>query len=267
MRERCRVESFICLCICSAGATGLYAQENAKTLQEIINEVTQGHVGKEAKAQPSQPPVLTPEGCPDPTTLDLFKYEITFERTEEAPTLKGLSVIHADVWERGSITAFDIREPLRDFATPTRMSYLFDEDGMNGGGSCPAEQNWAECVEKFTYGDGAGSMVRTCVVTIDIRAIPAWKPSPDSPEKRRVAGELRSEIEAKWRGVQQIVIRDFDLRDPQITMYLKMPDGDYFQGCGFHAGREPHCTGWHLFGQAPLSSIRRWIFEKPYRLK
>jgi len=48
---------------------------------------------------------------------------------------------------------------------------------------------------------------------------------------------------------------------------LKMPDGDYFQGCGFHAMREPHCEGWHLFGQVPVSSIRKWIFEKPYRLK
>jgi hypothetical protein len=122
-------------------------------------------------------------------------------------------------------------------------------------------------VEKFTYGKAAGSTVRTCVATIDIRAIPAWKPSPDSPEKQRVAGELRTEIEARWTGVQQIVIRDFDLRDPQITMYLKMPDGDYFQGCGFYARRKPHCEGWHLFGQAPLSSIRRWIFDKPYRLK
>jgi hypothetical protein len=85
--------------------------------------------------------------------------------------------------------------------------------------------------------------------------------------KRRLADELRAEIETKWQGVQEIVIRDFNLKDNQITMYLKMPDGDYFQGCGFRAMREPHCEGWHLFGQVPVSSLRKWVFEKPYRLK
>jgi hypothetical protein len=267
MRMRSAVEGFIYFWACSVGITGACAQDNVKTMQEIINELTKGHLGQDPKPKTSQRPVPTPEACPDPAALDLFKYRLAFERTEETAPLKGLTVIHTDVWERGPVTGFYIREPLPDYLTSVRMAYLSAEDGMSGGGTCPAEQNWAACVEKFTYGKGAGSTVRTCVATIDIRAIPAWKPSPDSPEKRRVAGELRTEIEAEWSGVQQIVIRDFDLRDPEITMYLKMPDGDYFQGCGFHSGREPHCEGWHLFGQAPLSSIRRWIFDKPYRLK
>jgi hypothetical protein len=228
MRTRSTVERFVCFWACCVGITAAYAQDNVKTVQEIINELAKGHLGQDPKPEPSQPPAPTPERCPDPAALDLFKYEIAFERTEEAPTLKGLTVIHTDVWERGSVTAFDIRESPPDYPTPVRMAYLFAEEGMSGGGSCPAEQNWAECVEKFAYGKGAGSTVRTCVATIDLRTIPAWKPSPNSPEKRRVSGELRTEIEARWRGVQQIVIRDFDLRDPEITMYLKMPGGDYF---------------------------------------
>ena len=65
----------------------------------------------------------------------------------------------------------------------------------------------------------------------------------------------------------EIVVRNFNLKDNQITMYLKMPDGDYYQGCDFDAIRKPHCDGWHLFGNAPNSGIRKWIFERPYRLK
>ena len=117
-------------------------------------------------------------------------------------------------------------------------------------------------------------MVRTLVARFEpasLRLTSAaylqWKPSPNSPEKRRVAGELRSEIEANWGRMQRIVVRDFDLRDPELTMYLKSADGTWFQGCGFYSRRQPHCEGWHLFGQAPLSSLRRWVFAKPYRLK
>jgi hypothetical protein len=113
----------------------------------------------------------------------------------------------------------------------------------------------------------AGSPAATCTATIDIRSIPHWVPSADDDQKRRVASELRREIEAKWRGVQEIVIHDFNLKDPQIVMYLKMPDGDYYQGCGFHSGREPHCESWHSFGQAPVSKLRAWIFARPYSLK
>jgi hypothetical protein len=50
-------------------------------------------------------------------------------------------------------------------------------------------------------------------------------------------------------------------------MYLKKPDGAEYHGCGFHAMREPHCAGWHLFGMSPLSAIRKWVFDRPYRLK
>jgi hypothetical protein len=110
-------------------------------------------------------------------------------------------------------------------------------------------------------------VVTTCAANIDTRAIPAWEPSPNDQNKRKIAAELRVEIEAHWRGAQEIVIRDFNLRDNQITMYLKMPDGDYYRGCGFHATQDPHCEGEHGFGMASVAKIREWIFARPYRLK
>jgi hypothetical protein len=94
---------------------------------------------------------------------------------------------------------------------------------------------------------------------VDLRTIPAWKPSPDDQTKRCTAADLRDEIQTKWPGVQEIVIRNFNLKDNQITMYLKMPDGDYYDGCGFSAASKPHCEGWHLFGNTPNASIRKWI--------
>jgi len=208
------------------------------------------------------------ETCPDKTALGFFKHQIAYERTENSDPLRGLPLIHTDVWIRGPITGFYIHEQLREFNNPTlRMTYLFDDDGLQGGGTCPVVKNWRECIEEFAGAEHASDPITTCKTTIDLRAIPLWRPSPEDQKKKQVAVKLRHEIEARFPGAKEIVVRDFNLKDNQITMYVKMPDGDYFQGCGFHATREPHCVSWHLFGQAPLSSIRKWILERPYRLK
>ena len=92
---------------------------------------------------------------------------------------------------------------------------------------------------------------------------PAWRPSPNDQTKRRIANELRREIEAQWHGVQEIVVRDFNLKDGLLKMYLKLPDGDYYESCGFHAMSQPHCDGWAVFGSSPDSGVTRWL--KPYR--
>ncbi len=176
-------------------------------------------------------------------------------------------MIHAHVWERGSLTVFYVDEALRTYPANTRLAYFVGAEGAQGYASCPADQGWQKCAGESAGLEAVNNVVRTCITAVDLRAIPAWEPSPNDQTKREVAEQLRREIDAKWQGVQEIVIRDFNLKDRQITMYLKLPGGDYYQGCGFHAMREPHCESWHLFGQAPVSGIRRWIFERPYRLK
>ena len=208
-------------------------------------------------------------GCPDPAALDAFRYQIAYERQQEEFHLMGWSLIHADVWMRGTITGFYIREEMKDAAPGLRMSYLFDVKGLRGEGTCPVAKDWQNCIEDFAVRAGAEDVgpTTTCATTLSIPSIPPWRPSPDSPIKREIARELRQEIEQKWRGVLEIVIRDFNLRDNQITMFLRMPDGIYYQGCAFQATLEPHCEGWHLFGQVPTSSLRKWVFDKPYRLK
>ena len=147
------------------------------------------------------------------------------------------------------------------------MTYLYEGGDIVGGGTCPVERSWGECIEGFAGLRFANDVVTTCETAIDVRTIPAWRPSPDDQRKRQVAAELRQEVEAHWKGVQEIVIRDFNMEDSQITMFLKLPDGNYYQGCGFHAEVRPHCESWHLFRQAPLSKIRQWIFARPYPLK
>jgi len=77
------------------------------------------------------------------------------------------------------VAAFDIREPLSNYLTPVRMAYLFADEGFwSGGGTCPVEQDWKACVESFADGKDAGSTVRTCVTTVDIRGIPAMETIP-----------------------------------------------------------------------------------------
>jgi hypothetical protein len=160
----------------------------------------------------------------------------------------------------GLLRDSSIQDQLRGNWIPdVRLSYLFGKDGRQGGGACPVKKGWMECIAGFSGGEGATAPVSTCKATIDLRSIPVWKPSPNDQRKKRIADELRKQIEAHFQAseAQAIVIRDFKLMDNQITIYVKMPDGDYFQGCGFYANREPHCEGWHLFGQAPVSSIRK----------
>jgi hypothetical protein len=166
-----------------------------------------------------------------------------------------------------SITGFYVREQLKNYTSPVRMSYLFDVKGPRGGGTCPITKDWRKCIEDFAADAQEAGPVTTSSTTLDARSISPWQPSPDSPTKREVARELRREIEQQWRGVFEIVIRDFNLKDSEITMCLKMPDGDEYHSCGFRAMREPRCEGWHLFGMSPLSSIRKWIFDRPYGLK
>jgi hypothetical protein len=206
--------------------------------------------------------------CPDETALDFFKHQIAYERTGRGLyPLKGLPLIHTNVWVRGPITGFYIREELpKPYIAGSHMTYVVGEYGSDSGNGCPVEKDWRKCIAELAGDEHSTDPIRTCTKIINLRAIPAWRPSPNGQKKKLIADALRREIEANWQGASEIVIRDFNLKDNQITIYLKMPDGVYYQGCGFYATREPHCQ-WRLFGQTPLSSIRKWIFERPYKLR
>lgn len=253
---------------------GSYGQP--RTIEETLRSIVQvKHPGSNVDSQEelllpsaerSQANPTSGASCPSKQALDLFRHQIAYERTEESDPLKGLSVLHANVWTNDSITAFYIRDQLNGFVPDVRMTYVFS-DRYLGRYTCPLTQGWEQCVEKSPDIGRAGSAGHVCTTNVDLSAVPVWAPSANNDVKRKIASELRTEIEGKWKGAEEIVVRDFNLRDPQITAYIKMPDGDYFQGCAFEANVLPHCTGWHLFGQVPDSEIRSWIFERPYRLK
>jgi hypothetical protein len=116
--------------------------------------------------------------------------------------------------------------------------------------------------EEFHY-PPAGVAPSVCEFTLHV---PRWEPSPDSAEKRRLAAELLAEFQGFGYGdAKRIVIRDFNLEDPEITALISLQAGEEFQGCRFSREKSPHCE-WHLFGQAPLSSLRRQVMSRPYRL-
>src|SRR5665213_614112 len=206
--------------------------------------------------------------CPDSTALGFLKHQIAYQKTEESDPLRGLSVIHVNVWMRGSLTGFYIHEQLKGFLPTIRDTYLFDEeDGLRGGGTCPVEIDWRACIAGFAGPEHTDDKITTCSTTIDLRRIAAWEPSPNDRQKRQIARELLREIEDQWGGAEKIVISDFNLKDNQITIYMKNEDREEYHGCDFRAMSTPHCDGWHLFGQAPISSIRQSIFARPYELK
>ena len=219
------------------------------------------------KLRPIQGVDSTPATCPNPAAVDFFKHQIAYQRTQELHPFKGIHELHVDVWQRGPLTGFYVRDKLNEFAPDVRMAYLYGKTGPTGGGTCPVEKNWRECIANFADHEYVNFVVGICSLTLHMSTIPGWKPSTNDQAKRRIADELRNEIEAKWPGVQQIVLRDFNLNDNLIVIYLKMPDGDYYESCGFHATSEPHCEGWALFGTSPVSNVRKRIFDMPYRLK
>lgn len=205
--------------------------------------------------------------CADPGALKGFTHQIAYARTEDLFPFEGLATTHVRVWKHDGITGFYVQDRLKDFTPAVRLAYVFEGGGLRGGGTCPVQKDWRECLRSFVKSEDVSGAADVCEISIDVRSIPAWQPSPDSEAKRRVASELRSEIEGRWPGARKIVIRDFNLEDNQLTMYVKTADGDVYQGCGFDSAKAPHCEGWHLFGQAPVSQIRKWILERPYRLK
>lgn len=94
-----------------------------------------------------------------------------------------------------------------------------------------------------------------------------WKPSPDGPEKRKVAREILEELRAYGHtDSKEVYVRDFNVHDPDIWFYIVKPQGEStFEGCDFELDRSRHCW-WHLFGQSPAESLKRVIMSRPYRL-
>ncbi len=190
--------------------------------------------------------------------------------------------------ERFSFTKVGDRSYLRQNTVPRyydpmlRPVWIFDASAeVSGpGANCPLDPSWIDCAvylgkhaneplpvvqgnEELHY-PAAGGHAPVCEFTLDV---PKWEPSPDSPEKRTVASELLSEFKSFGYGdAREIVIRDFNLGDPEITAYITEADGTHqFQGCGFTRNHTPHCS-WHMFGQAPISSLRKQVMSRPYRL-
>jgi len=149
--------------------------------------------------------------------------------------------------------------------------------------NCPAGPTWVNCVAEWAQNPGkdAGIVVygnepaptytrgvpkeRPCEFTLDV---PVWLPSPDSELKKKVAGEILHEILAYRRvsGTKAVYVRDFNVEDPEVEVYVIDTTGESeVLGCSFEAAKSPHCA-WHLFGQAPVASLRRQIMSRPYRL-
>ena len=219
--------------------------------------------------------VLSPESqtrqnttheCPDAYALDLFKHQIAYENTGQLHPFRDPPSIHVDEWTRGSVTVFYIRDYVKGAVPPNqRLLYMFDSKGRNEPGVCLPDEAEDVCVDEV-INLGNADKAPTCTVTIDLRSIPPWKPSANDAAKRQIARELRAEIETLYPISKEILIRDFNVKDPQITFLIRA-ESDYFQGCSFQAKVKPHCDGWHLFGQVSRSSLRKWVLERPYRLK
>lgn len=137
--------------------------------------------------------------------------------------------------------------------------------------SCPKDAEWATCAERRFHASthqpaetARYPLTAVCDVSVTVEK---WRPSPDTPAKRRIASDVLAEL-MKFRGTnpRAVYVRDFNLNDPELEFYIVDANGQReVQGCTFDAGRQPYCA-WHLFGQSPVKKLKQEIMARPYRL-
>ena len=179
------------------------------------------------------------------------------------------------VLEIGRCTFFRANKLPKYFDPALRPAYLFVPGQPVLTPSSPAGDAWVSWAAEFLRDPGNFPLLRSpqcagevpkqpCDLTVEVGP---WKPSPDGPEKRKVAGEILKELRAYgYTEVKEAYVRDFNLHDPDIWFYIVQPRGETaLEGCRFELDRSPHCA-WHLFGQSPDDSLKRVIMARPYRL-
>jgi hypothetical protein len=153
--------------------------------------------------------------------------------------------------------------------------YAFDPNRIIEPIPCKDDANWIECandwisdIDQYEPPEKRSPATTVqgppCEYNLDI---PQWKPSEDNQLKRQFAADiLRELLPGGMRGYRSVFVRDFNLNDPNIDFYLINARGNSeFRGCNFDRTRQPHCV-WHLYGQAPLDSLKENVMEMPYRL-
>jgi hypothetical protein len=176
-------------------------------------------------------------------------------------------------------TFFRLDAPPPGYVPDQRPVYVYDPPRrMPNSLTCPADATWVNCVGDWlaapaspliVSGDekprfrGEAPKEPTCEFTLDV---PAWEPSPDNQQKRKLAAELLQELRDSNSGAEAIYVRDFNTQDPDIWAYVINGDGSpAVQGCFLDPTRVPHCQ-WHRFGQSPLDWLKQQIMQMPYRL-
>ena len=136
---------------------------------------------------------------------------------------------------------------------------------------CPNNPQWTKCAEndfrEFIH-QPPRTPERPIGPTCDLSiTVPEWRPSPDSPLKRRLASEVLQELmEYGYTNPREVYVRDFNVGDPELDVYIVDQDGKgNLQGCTFDADFHPHCA-WHFYGQSPVEELKWEIMARPYRL-
>jgi uncharacterized protein (DUF736 family) len=211
--------------------------------------------------------------CVDSAIVDLLKHDIAYYRHfSKGGPFSQIKNVRLMAWARDELTAFYLLDHLPHDDPSFRVVLWYQDDELVNSSGCTTNQTWQACIEGSptlqAYRDSQGR-ARTCRIDVNVAAIPPWKPSPDNATKRRIAREIAAEVERAWGPSGEIVARDFNLRDPDIMIYMRASDGsDGYTHCGgFRAWKTPHCLGWPGFGQASPEGLKREIFAHPYKLK
>jgi hypothetical protein len=114
-------------------------------------------------------------------------------------------------------------------------------------------------IGRHTAGGAAAAAVN-CHIAIDV---PRWSPSPDGPEKRRLAREILQSLQVEAKAVYA---KDFNVLDPQIFLMVETEDGGHeFYRCRVVTGKGSRCE-LGGFGTVSKEDLGRVISAHAYQI-
>lgn len=215
-----------------------------------------------------------PGSCTPPSAaVAKVRAYLAYQNGRDGSTNKRM-VEHLSVLTIGNRVFLRTSSVPENFVTGSKIVYVYQPTRGLGVMTCP-EDSWVACASEWNRNPDAGGTFadtrqRTasptgapCDFDLDV---PEWMPSPETPQKKQLAAEILSEIVGNNLKYREVYVRDFNIDDPNIDIYMVNEKGESeFQGCDFDRTQRPHC-GWHMYGMTPRDWLKQNVMERPYRL-
>jgi len=162
-------------------------------------------------------------------------------------------------------------EPIAD--PKERWVYIYQAGADWKVITCPAIDTWKSCEADLLAGTPPEGVARriyrqaaanagSCHIATDV---PRWSPSPDGPEKRRLAREILQSLQV-GSDAKAVYAKDFNVLDPQIFLMVEIEDGEHeFYRCRVVTGKGSRCE-LGGFGTVSKEDLERVISAHAFQI-